>query len=301
MLGLVIGVGLAFLIEALDTKIRSTEELEARLGVRLIGRVPKLPKTVGPGNQPMLTEPLSANAEAYRILRTNIDFMTIENPSRSIMITSALEQEGKTTTAVNLALACAQAGKHVALVDLDLRKPRVHAVLKVPFIPGVTDVLRGAVTLDEALTEVSIEPTDGVDDGSDLGMAHGKLEVLTSGSVPPNPGDLATSERLANLLTEVVDRVDLVLIDSPPMLHVGDAASLSSSVDGVLVVARMQRLRRANLVEMHRMLGTMRASRLGFVLTGVEGGDAYGYGYGSQSAHGQGRSPYRFGRSRAAR
>jgi len=300
LVGLVVGVGLAFLIEALDTRIRGAEELEERLGIRLIGRVPALPKATGPGHQPMLTEPSSPNAEAYRILRTNLDFLTLDRPCRSILITSALEQEGKTTTATNLALACAQAGKRVALVDLDLRKPRVHDLLKAPFQPGLADVLRGAVPLDEALSPVSIEPLGGGDGGSDLGMAQGSLEVLTSGSLPPNPGDLASSERLSTLLAEISERVDLVLVDSPPMLHVGDAASLSTNVDAVVIVARMQRLRRANVSEMHRMLGTMRVLKLGFVLTGVERGEAYGYGgygYGSQNGHGQGVGSGQVGQS----
>jgi polysaccharide biosynthesis transport protein len=298
--GLIVGVGLAFLIEALDTRIRSAEELEERLGMRLIGRVPALPKTTGPGHQPMLTEPMSPNAEAYRIVRTNLDFLTLDHPCRSILITSALEQEGKTTTATNLALACAQAGKRVALVDLDLRKPRVHDLLKVPFQPGLAEVLRGAVPLDEALSSVSIEPLGGGDSGSDLGMARGSLEVLTSGSLPPNPGDLASSERLSTLLAEISERVDLVLVDSPPMLHVGDAASLSTSVDAVVIVARMQRLRRANVSEIHRMLGTTRVLKLGFVLTGVERGEAYGYGgygYGSQNGYGQGVGTGQVGQS----
>jgi succinoglycan biosynthesis transport protein ExoP len=300
VVGLVVGIGLAFLIEALDTRIRSAEELEDRLGMRLIGRVPALPKTTGPGHQPMLTEPMSPNAEAYRILRTNLDFLTLDQPCRSILITSALEQEGKTTTAANLAVACAQAGKRVALVDLDLRKPRVHALLDVPFNPGLADVLRGVVPLDEALTAVSVEPSGGGDGGSDLGMAQGSLEVLTSGSVPPNPGDLASSGRLSTLLAEISEKVDLVVIDSPPMLHVGDAASLSSNVDAVVIVARMQRLRRANVSEIHRMLGTMRVLKLGFVLTGVERGEAYGYGgygYGSQNGDGQGVGSGQVGQS----
>jgi polysaccharide biosynthesis transport protein len=290
LVGLVFGVGLAFLIEALDTRIRSAEDLEERLGMRLIARVPALPKTTGPGHQPMLTESMSPNAEAYRILRTNLDFLTLDQPSRSILITSALEQEGKTTTAVNLAIAYAQAGKRVALVDLDLRKPRIHDLLKTPFQPGLADVLRGAVPLEEALSPVSIEALGGGGGGGDLGMAQGSLEVLTSGSLPPNPGDLASSERLSALLAEISERVDLVLIDSPPMLHVGDAASLSSNVDAVVIVARMQRLRRANVSELHRMLGTTRVLKLGFVLTGVERGEAYGYGgygYGPQSGNGQ--------------
>jgi polysaccharide biosynthesis transport protein len=225
----------------------------------------------------MISEPLGAAAEAYRLLRTNIEFMTLDSKAKSILVTSALEQEGKTTTIVNLAVAFAQTGKSVVLVDLDLRRPRVHQLLQTPQVPGLTDLLKDPSRLDEVLVEFDDRRVFG---DSDLGDSRGRLQVLPSGFIPPNPGELVASPRLLELLNQLSLRADIVLIDSPPMLHVGDAAAMTNSVDAMFIVARMPKLRRRMLGEMKRMLATVRAQHLGVVASAVEHGDDYSYGYG---------------------
>jgi len=269
LVGAFFGLGLAFLLEALDTRVHDARELERALGIPLLARVPPPPRRDdGEDAVAMLEQPEGGQAEAFRMLRTNVEFTLLDREVSSVMITSALEEEGKSTTVANLALAFAQAGKRVALVDLDLRRPRLEQVFGLDQAPGVVQVVLGQSSLDEARHRVSIPDCAGA------------LEVLTCGSPPPNPGEFVASRRLPELLAQLAERADLVLVDSPPLLHVGDAMTLSADVDAMVVVAEPKKLRQGAVEEARRLLGPMRAHKLGFVLTGAEQGKGYGYGYG---------------------
>jgi Mrp family chromosome partitioning ATPase/capsular polysaccharide biosynthesis protein len=283
VVGAAVGLGLAFLLEALDTRIRTARELETQLGIPLLARVPPWPEGGdGDGSLAMIADPEGGQAEAFRMLRTNVEFTLLDRDASSIMVTSALEEEGKSTTVANLALAFAQAGKRVAVVDLDLRRPRLDRLFGLDQGPGVVQVVLGERELAEAINVVPITPEKGnaapaPASGNGTG---GTLEVLTCGSLPPNPGEFVASHRLPEMLGQLAERADLVLVDSPPLLHVGDAMTLSADVDAVVVVARQKRLRQGNVQETDRLLSSMRAHKLGFVLTGVDHGKGYGYGYG---------------------
>ena len=288
LMGLVLGLGLAFLREGLDTRVRSANEIGERLGLPLLGRIPSPSKKQSDEDRlVMLEEPSGGHAESFRMLRTNLEFAMIDHDVRSILITSAVEEEGKSTTAANLAVACARAGQRVALVDLDLRKPRLDRFFGLVGRRGITDVLRGG---DAALVRVPILPDVRDAETSEIREVEspgpsgngsgGSLDVLTAGQIiPPNPGELIGSHALTDVLAQVRERSDLVLIDSPPLLHVGDPMTLSAKVDAVVVVARLQMLRRSNVAETHRLLSTMQADKLGFVLTAAEAEAGYGYGY----------------------
>jgi succinoglycan biosynthesis transport protein ExoP len=292
VLGLVLGIGLAFLWEALDTRVRDTDEIGERLGLPLLSRLPvpgrRLRKD---GGLAMVVEPRGAAAEAIRMLRTNLEFVRLGHDVKTIMITSAVEREGKSTTIANLSVALAHAGRRVALVDLDLRQPFLHRFFDLDDRqPGLTQVLLGQASLGEALAVVSVRDmveaplgtangNRAVANGQARPAQSGSLRLLTTGPLPPNPGELAGSEALAGIIEELRDRFDVVLFDTPPTLQVGDAMALSRSVDGIVIVTRAKVVRRPMLNELRRLLDVTPALPLGFVVTGAESEDGYGYGY----------------------
>jgi succinoglycan biosynthesis transport protein ExoP len=288
-LGIVLGIGLAFLRETLDTRVRNAEEIGERLGgLPLLARVPVPSKKLRAKNRlVMLESPTGVQAEAFRMLRTNLDFATLGRDVRTIMVTSAVEQEGKSTTIANLAIALARTGQRVALVDLDLRRPFLHRFFDLSR-PGITQVALGHISLEEALVRIPIadsrprwENANGNGNGyNGGGTVKGILEVLPSGPIPPDPGEFVGTAALSEIIEELRMRADFVLIDAPPALHVGDAMTLSTKVDGILVVTRMQVVRRHMLNELARQLATAPTPVLGFVATAADEEESYGYGYG---------------------
>ncbi len=284
-LGLTLGLGLALLREALDTRVRSASELVERLGLPLLARIPEPPRMIRAKNELVIRDaPRSVHAEAYRVLRTNLEFVNLERDARTIMVTSAVQGEGKSTTAANLAIALARIGRRVVLVDLDLRRPFLGRFFDLEGKAGVTDVALGHADLRDALTPVDIqlpsrngsEPTNGYVSPD----AHLQLHVVSSGPLPPDPGEFMGTEALGRILEDLVDLSDVVIIDSPPLLGLGDTIALSSRVDALLVVARLDILRRPMLTELKRVLDSCPPSKLGFVLAGADSEDGYGYGYG---------------------
>jgi tyrosine-protein kinase len=262
------------LAEALDSRIRSSDEVAERLGLPLLTRIPIPPRTLRKaGSLGMLDDEGGLQTEAYRKLRINLDFANLQLKARTIMVTSAGEQEGKSTTVGNLAVALARAGRRVILVDLDLRKPYLDHFFDLTGRPGLTDVALGNVTLDQAMWSVPIP-------GSDGSPHAGTLHVLPSGPMPPNPADLIESTVVSEILLDLAERADVVLLDSAPLLPVSDGVVLSNKVDAMLVVVRMSSVRRPMLGELQRVLAACPAAKLGFVLTGAEEGAGYGYGYG---------------------
>jgi succinoglycan biosynthesis transport protein ExoP len=274
-LGVLLGVGLAFLREALDTRLRNGDEIGERLGLPLLGELPTPAKAMRMENRlVMLEQPYSGGAEMFRMLRTSIDLANLDRNARTLMVTSAVEGEGKTTTAANLAVALAAAGRRVILVDLDLRRPTLHRFFQLKGRPGLTDVALGDVALDDALTRVQL---DDVNSG-------GWLSVMPSGPMPPNPGEFVGTAVAGDVLKELRDRSDIVVIDTPPMLHAVEALNLSAHVDAILVVTQLASARRGLMTELRRMLERTPAAKLGFALTGAKPGSSYG-GYDEYSPY----------------
>jgi len=213
----------------------------------------------------MLDDPSGLQAEAFRMLRTNLEFARLDRSVVTIVVTSAIEEEGKSTTAANLAVALARSGQRVALVDLDLRRPTQAALFGIES-RGLTAVALGHVSLHEAVVDV--------EHGGD-----GRLLLLPSGPVPPDPGEFVATEAVRDIIGELRDGADTVLIDAPPSLRVGDPLTLSARADAVLVVSRLGEVRRQMLNDLARQLATVPTPVLGFVATGSAEGDAeYGYG-----------------------
>ena len=293
VLGLLLGIALAFLREALDTRVISSAEVGGHLGLPLLARIPVPAKKLRSSSKLlMLVDPQGASAEAFRMLRTNLDFVNIDRGARSIMISSALEKEGKSTTVANLAVALARSGNRVALVDLDLRRPSIARFFGIrPSQAGVTSVALGRSTLLQALVEVYRNTTPQVSGSNGNGRyerSEGVLKVLAAGELPPDPGEFINTAALAKVLDELQEAFDVVLIDTPPLLSVGDAAALSPRVDAMVVMTRLKAVRRATLQELSRALRTCATVKLGYVATGAELEEGYGdggygyYGYGSR-------------------
>jgi tyrosine-protein kinase len=289
-LGLVLGIGLAFIAEALDKRVRTESEIEEILGLPLLARLPTPTRELRmAGELPILIEPRSASAEAVKKLRTNLEFLNLDHTARVIMITSALEQEGKSTTIASLGVALARSGRRVALVDFDLRKPYLHKFFRIGQTPGVVDVVTGRFDLSDAVKPV----LPGFDRGSSrpAASAHargdgpGMLAVLPAGLPGPDPAFLVGDPAVTTLIEHLKSDWDFVLVDGPPLPAVDDGLALSASVDGVLVVVRSGMVPRGMLQEMSRLLDASPADVLGFVVTGLNRSEAYGYGYGYGYGH----------------
>jgi capsular exopolysaccharide synthesis family protein len=258
----VLGIALAFLREATDTRIRSAAEIGERLGLPLLGRIPEPSRRARAGyDLEMLAEPHGVSAEAFRMLRTSVELANVNQRDRLIMVTSALQEEGKTTTVSNLAVAMARAGRHVILVDLDLRRPAVDRFFGLEGARGVTDVVLGDTTLDEALRPATLGEFD------DSVSSPGSLYVLPAGTLPPDPGEWVGNVVVGDLLESLVERADVVLVDTPPILHVGDAMALSAHIDAMLFVVRLSIARRPAMSEARRLLDTSPTKKLGFIVT----------------------------------
>ncbi len=286
ILGLVLGAGLAFAAEALDTRVRSSTAVADALDLQLLARLPEPPRNIVKSRElVMLAQPTGPAAEAFRMLRTNLDFACLDTEMRSLLVASAREGEGKSTTAANLAIALARAGKSVVLVDLDLRKPTLDKLFRLPTTPGLTDVALRRVSLDEAMATIDLAlgaPSAHRALGQRLaGEDAGLLRVLPAGPLPPDPGEFVGTPRMSEILFELRGQADIVLLDSAPLMLVGDALTLSAKVDGIIVLAKTTTLRRPMLRELKRLLDSMPTRKLGLVITGAPGGKAeYGYGYG---------------------
>jgi polysaccharide biosynthesis transport protein len=283
-LGVMLGIGLALIWDALDTRIRSADEITQRLGLPLLARLPAPTKQIQKiDGLVMLEHPTSVEAEAFRVLRTNLDFVNVERNAHSIMITSALEEEGKSTTVANLAIALARTGRRIVLVDLDLRRPYLDRFFKLDGRPGVTNVVLGHATLEEATARVPIpvlEQKGNAGEGNGHSPVGGFLDVLPSGPIPPDAGEFVGTGAVAHILRELSHRYDVVLIDTPPILHVGDALTLASEVDALILVTRLPTVRRPILKELKRVLENCPGAKLGFALAGAHLEEGYGYGYG---------------------
>jgi capsular exopolysaccharide synthesis family protein len=274
VIGLVVGLAAAVARELLDRTVTTAEQVRALVDLPVIGTITYDPDT---SSHPLIvsTSPRSARAEAFRQLRTNLRFFDPDHRPRSIAIASSAPGEGKTTTVVNLAIALADAGLHVCLVDGDLRRPKAAEYLGAENAVGLTDVLIGSVSLDAAL-----QPWG----------PRKNLELLASGPLPPNPTELLDSRAMHDIIAELERRFDLVLIDSPPLLPVSDGALLANAASGALFIVRHGKTRRDHVTRAVDTLRVADATIYGVVLTFVptKGPDAdsynYGYDYGPASS-----------------
>ena len=264
LVGLALGVGLAVLRETLETRIRNTRDVEQITDLPILGGIVFDPKAK---DRPLIVhvDPRSPRAESFRTLRTNLQYLDVGRTDRSFVITSSIESEGKSTTGANLAIALADAGSRVLLVDADLRRPKVADYMDVEGAVGLTDVLIGRADLADV-----IQP-----------WGKAQLFVLPAGHVPPNPSELLGSTRMTQLITEFNRAFDVVLFDSPPLLPVTDAAILAKNVGGALIVVAAGRTQKNQLKGAIAALDNVGAPVSGMVLTMLptKGPDAYGYGH----------------------
>ena len=266
--GLIIGVGLAFLFETLDDSVKSKDDLERTTGdLAVVGVIPAVTAWKNRAEPRLVSraEPSSPAAEAYRSLRTSIQFMSLDRKLQVLQITSPNASEGKTTTLANLAVALTQAGQTVAILSCDLRRPRIHEYFGLPNTVGFTSVLLGETPLQAALQRVPGVP---------------RLLLLASGRLPPNPSELLSSRRTVQVLNLLRSQVDIVLVDSPPVLPVTDAAVLAPRVDGTIVVAMAGQTSTKSLSRAMEILANVDTTVIGTVLNGVTAESGYGYGYG---------------------
>jgi succinoglycan biosynthesis transport protein ExoP len=267
LLGLLFGLGLAWVREQLDSSIKTPDDLEQDLGIPFLGLLPEIEdeeeakrgskrKREPRSSPPELIvhdRPLSGIAEAARSVRTNLLFMNPDRPYKKLLVSSAAPSEGKTTVACCIAIASAQGGQRVCIIDCDLRRPRLHRVFGRVGDAGVTSVLVGEATLDEV-----IKPT----------VVH-NLWSIPAGPLPPNPADLLQSERFARLLNDLADRFDRIVIDSPPLVAVTDSAIISRLADGTVFVVRAFKTSKHLSAQGLRSLRDVDAPVVGAVLNAV--------------------------------
>ncbi|MGW5360157.1 polysaccharide biosynthesis tyrosine autokinase [Actinopolymorpha pittospori] len=266
VLGLLLGIGVAALREALDTSIRTSEDLAELTSVPALGFVTF---DSDAEDNPIITslESHAPRSEAFRVLRTNMQFVSVDKPSKIFVITSSVPGEGKTTIACNLAITMAQAGQRVALVDGDLRRPKVAEYLGLEPGIGLTTVLINRVTLEHALEH----------------WWEDRLSVLTSGAIPPHPAELLQSRAMADLLTDLRSDYDIVIVDAPPILPVTDAALLAAQADGTVLVVRHGKTTRDHVRASVERLSSVGGRLVGHVLNMSpqrgESDTSYKYGY----------------------
>src|SRR6266566_112970 len=275
-IGLILGIGLGFLYDALDPRVWSAPEAAASLGLPLLGRIPRLKKG---SSLVMANDPHSRGAEAFRMLSANLDFADEEKRAGTILVTSAVPGEGKSTTTANLAIALARKDHHVVVVDLDLRGPSLDGFFSLNGQPGLTDVALGRIELEEAISGAR-KPRNGTDADTRpawrQGEPGGVLEFVPAGPVSFEPGEFVTRPAVGSIIRQLGTRADFVLIDSAPMLSAGDPAVLSRYVDAAIVVVRLDGVRQATLAELRRSLDTLHCEKLGVVVSFADEGERYG-------------------------
>lgn len=272
VLGLLLGLGLALLRDLLDTTIKSERDCSVVTDTTVIGGIAFDPDA---SKNPLIVQadPHSPRAEAFRTLRTNLQFVDAANHPRSLVFTSSVPGEGKTTTTANLAITMAAGGARVCIVEGDLRRPRLLEYMGMDGSVGLTNVLIGQAQLGEVLQQ----------------FAESNVYVIGAGSIPPNPSELLGSAAMIETLHELESRFDVVIIDTPPLLPVTDAAVLSTIAGGTVVVVGAGRVDRDHLARSLQTLETVKGRVLGLVLNlvPIKGTDAYyNYrdGYGPESA-----------------
>jgi capsular exopolysaccharide synthesis family protein len=261
-LGLILGVGLAFLVEYLDDTLHSREDFEKYYDSSIIGEIPYISAENLPQNHIIYFEmPQHQAVEGYRTLRTNLQFLNLEGKSRIILFTSAGPEEGKSTVMVNLGAALSEMGKKVLLIEADLRKPVLDKYFKVSPGKGISGLLAGNLSLEEA-----VQPT-----------GYNNLYVMVAGVKPPNPAELVASEAMRSVLENVKRFADFVLVDSPPVLAASDAMAMAPMMDGVIVMSGYSKAVRDDARRTSELLRKVNARILGLVINNIAPSTRYGY------------------------
>lgn len=265
LIGLIVGIAFAVLRTLTDTRIHSAHDVEQVTDTPVLGGIAYDP---GAKDRPLLVhaDPLNPRAESFRMLRTGLQFLQVDEDGggRSFVVTSAGPGEGKSTTTANLAIALADSGARVALVDGDLRRPMVAEYMGIEGGVGLTDVLIGTASLGDLLQQ----------------WGRTNLFVLPAGRIPPNPSELLGSQAMQRTLAALAGSFDYVLIDAPPLLLVTDAAVVSKHTSGALVIAAARSSRKPQLKSAIKMLDAIGSRVLGVVVTMLPAKGPYGYGYG---------------------
>lgn len=283
MLGLIISGAIIFAIEYLDETIKDGNDAQTQLNVPTLGMITRIDDIKRPSDQIVtLTHPRSPISEAYRVLRTNLRFSGIENPSGALLITSSGPSEGKSTTAANLATTIAQSGKRVVLMDCDLRRPSLHNLFNVSNDLGLTELfLDDAPDMDRVLKQTAVPG----------------LRLLTSGTIPPNPSEMLDSKRMTEILAALRSQSDMVVIDSPPTLVVADASILGSRCSGAILVVDSGKTR---VDVARRALDTLKQANvkvLGTVINKLSTRRTAGYGYRYYNYYGTKTAPSKTGKT----
>lgn len=287
--GLVLGVGLAFLLSALDTRVRNLDDISRLVAAPLIGMVSKDRRLQRRRPLEMMAGS-NTFAESIRGIRSNLQFIDAGGMKRRVLlVTSSIPGEGKSTMSLSLAASLAEAGNRVAIVDADLRNPSVARLAGIEGGAGLTDVLLGRVEIDDVIQPAGV---------------GGKLLVIAAGRVPPNPAELLASPGFSELIARLRTQVDYIIVDSPPVLAVADAFELSRVVDGFVLVAGAERVRRPQLETAVAALRQIGAPLVGVIAnrlarTGVDAYGYYAYGYQAQ-AETEARTERRRGSARSA-
>jgi len=273
ILGLVLGVGLAFLLERLDRRVRDPKEFEELFERPLLASIPESRALARGGPAREQTLPIGEQ-EAFRMLRANLRYFSVDRPVRSVLVTSAAPGDGKSTVSWNLALAAAGTGARVLLMEADLRHPSLAASSgHLAATPGLSTVLAGQIEFAEAVQPVAVPSDHG-------GRATDRImDVVVAGPLPPNPVDLIESDRMRTVLREAEERYDLVVVDTPPTSVVSDAIPLIREVSGVIVVMRLGKSTRESVGHLRKQLEHLDAPILGVVVNGFKADGGYGYGY----------------------
>ena len=267
LIGALLGLGLLVLRDRLDSRLHDEAGAVAATGAAVLGRIPNQ-REGGDALVPSYSGGWSSTAEAFRKLRTNLQYVDVDHPARTILVTSALEGDGKSTTCVNLCAALTEAGERVVLVDADLRRARVAAMLSANPAIGLTDYLRGDTAIEDVVQQA---PTRGFD-------------LIASGSTPPNPAELLGSERFRSAMADLSHSYDFVIVDSPPVIPVTDAMVIAGAVDGVLVVGRIGKTRESALRSACDQLRSSSTRIIGILLNGVRDSEgSYQYSYTSSA------------------
>lgn len=279
VLGLLLGVGIAFLIERLDRRITDPEELERIYRLPLLGTIPESaayrrhsPQQLGDPSAPLPPEEI----EVFRMLRARLRYFNVDKSLRVVLVTSESSGDGKTTVVQDLAEAAAGMGSKVLLVEADLRRPSIAMRLGLRAVPGLGDVLISASGVEEAIQDANLGDSNRSAAGS-----SGCLNVLVAGVGAPNPSELLESKAIEQMLLWASERYDLVLVDTPPLSMVPDAIPLLRKVDGVVIVSRLRKNTRDGAARLRDELRSLGAPVLGVVANGLKarGGSEYGYGY----------------------
>ena len=263
LVGLLLAIGVVFLMDFFDDTLSSPDQITSKLGLPVLAVISHF--NMEPGKPITESHPRSPVSEAFRTLRTNVQYTSVDRPLNTLLVTSADSSEGKTTVAVNLSVVLAQSGSRVTLIDADLRHPAIHKRLENPNRAGLSSLfILSDVSLDGSVQKTRIE----------------NLAVITSGDLPPNPSELLGSQKMGQILDQAKSFSDIVIIDTPPIMAVTDAAVLGAKVDGVLLVVEPGKTRLASARHTVEQLQRVGANLLGVVLNNLDMGSArYGYRY----------------------